>query len=153
MNEIVSKIEEYVDKYMIMNGFDDRSSRLSGVVRLKHCIIYMLREDFIISFPEIGKIIFKIFGTSLDHSSIFYAYNKIKDNITIEREFVNDISNYVISQTQYDEDKLQLSAENIRLKEERKELLDKIERYQRINKTLNNTIRIKNNKIAFLKNS
>lgn len=85
INNIVDKVAEYY-------GIDGESiyekTRRREVVRPRQVIMYLLREDFNISYPTIGM---KIGGR--DHTTVIHSYEKIKREIVGNNDLAKEIQN------------------------------------------------------------
>ncbi len=73
IKDIVKVVSEFynIDEDSIYN-----KTRRKEVVRPRQVVMYILREDFSISFPSIGE---KLGGR--DHTTVIHSYEKIKDEI------------------------------------------------------------------------
>lgn len=85
-------VKSVVDKVAGFYGIDEESvyekTRRREVVRPRQVIMYLLREDFNISYPTIGT---KLGGR--DHTTVIHSCEKIKRELIVDSELVNDIQN------------------------------------------------------------
>jgi len=83
-------VKNIVDKIAEFYGIDEDSiyekTRRREVVRPRQIIMYILREDFNISYPTIGT---KLGGR--DHTTVIHSCEKIKREITVDTELVKEI--------------------------------------------------------------
>ncbi|MFH1455308.1 MAG: chromosomal replication initiator protein DnaA [bacterium] len=61
--------------------------RKKEVIKPRQVIMYLLREDFDISFPSIGDKV-----GNRDHSTVIHSYEKIKNGLKTDPELVQEIS-------------------------------------------------------------
>ena len=61
--------------------------RKKEVIKPRQVIMYILREDFDISFPSIGDKV-----GNRDHSTVIHSYEKIKNDLKTDPELVQEIS-------------------------------------------------------------
>jgi len=61
--------------------------RKKEVIKPRQVIMYLLREDFDISFPSIGEKV-----GNRDHSTVIHSYEKIKNDLKTNPELVQEIS-------------------------------------------------------------
>ena len=81
------KIIETVSKFYNLdekNIFD--STRRKEIVKPRQIIMYILREDFSISYPSIGE---KLGGR--DHTTVIHSYEKIKNEIRSDTLLLKEI--------------------------------------------------------------
>ena len=85
-------VKNVVDKVAAFYGIDEESiyekTRRREVVRPRQVIMYILREDFSISYPTIGT---KLGGR--DHTTVIHSCEKIKREIIVDNELVKEIQN------------------------------------------------------------
>ncbi len=86
VSDIVKKISEY---YNVEEQNIYKKTRKKEVVRPRQVIMYILREDFAISYPNIGE---KIGGR--DHTTVIHSCEKIKNEIKTDMVLDQEI-NYV----------------------------------------------------------
>lgn len=67
------------DFYNLEDGVIYKKTRKKEVVKPRQVIMYILREDFNISYPSIGE---KLGGR--DHTTVIHSYEKIKNDIKID---------------------------------------------------------------------
>ncbi len=83
-------VKNIVDKVAEFYGIDEESiyekTRRREVVRPRQVIMYLLREDFNISYPTIGS---KIGGR--DHTTVIHSCEKIKREILVDNVLVKEI--------------------------------------------------------------
>jgi chromosomal replication initiator protein len=83
-------IKNVVDKVAEFYGIDEESiyekTRRREVVRPRQVIMYILREDFSISYPTIGT---KLGGR--DHTTVIHSCEKIKREIVVDTELSKEI--------------------------------------------------------------
>jgi len=58
------------------------------VVRPRQVVMYILREDFSISYPTIGT---KLGGR--DHTTVIHSYEKIKREVVVDTDLAKEIQN------------------------------------------------------------
>ena len=79
-----------MDKVAEFYGIDEESiyekTRRREVVRPRQIIMYILREDFNISYPTIGT---KLGGR--DHTTVIHSYEKIKREIGVDTDLLKEI--------------------------------------------------------------
>lgn len=85
-------IKSVVDKVAEFYGIDEESiyekTRRREVVRPRQIIMYLLREDFSISYPTIGT---KLGGR--DHTTVIHSCEKIKREIAVDTALQKEIQN------------------------------------------------------------
>lgn len=85
-------VKNVVDKVAEFYGIDEESiyekTRRREVVRPRQVIMYILREDFSISYPTIGT---KIGGR--DHTTVIHSCEKIKREIAVDNDLAKEIQN------------------------------------------------------------
>ncbi|MBI2409922.1 chromosomal replication initiator protein DnaA [Candidatus Kaiserbacteria bacterium] len=85
-------VKNVVDRVASFYGIDEESiyekTRRREVVRPRQVIMYLLREDFSISYPTIGT---KIGGR--DHTTVIHSCEKIKKEIVVDNELAKEIQN------------------------------------------------------------
>ena len=85
-------VKSVVDKVASFYGVDEESiyekTRRREVVRPRQIIMYILREDFNISYPTIGT---KLGGR--DHTTVIHSCEKIKREIIVDNELASEIQN------------------------------------------------------------
>ena len=83
-------IKNVVDKVAEFYGIDEDSiyekTRRREVVRPRQIIMYLLREDFNISYPTIGT---KLGGR--DHTTVIHSCEKIKNEVIVDNELSKEI--------------------------------------------------------------
>ncbi len=79
-------IKTIADFYNIEEGVIYEKTRKKEVVRPRQIAMYILREDFNISFPSIGE---KLGGR--DHTTVMHSCEKIKKEIKIDNVLVEEI--------------------------------------------------------------
>ncbi len=85
-------VKNVVDKVAEFYGIDEESiyekTRRREVVRPRQVIMYILREDFSISYPTIGV---KLGGR--DHTTVIHSCEKIKREVVVDSELAKEIQN------------------------------------------------------------
>ncbi len=85
-------VKNVVDKVAEFYGIDEESiyekTRRREVVRPRQVIMYILREDFSISYPTIGT---KLGGR--DHTTVIHSCEKIKKEIAVDNDLAKEIQN------------------------------------------------------------
>lgn len=85
-------VKNVVDKVAEFYGIDEDSiyekTRRREVVRPRQIIMYLLREDFNISYPTIGS---KLGGR--DHTTVIHSCEKIKREIVVDNDLLKEIQN------------------------------------------------------------
>ena len=85
-------VKNVVDKVAEFYGIDEESiyekTRRREVVRPRQIIMYLLREDFRISYPTIGT---KLGGR--DHTTVIHSCEKIKREVIVDSELAKEIQN------------------------------------------------------------
>ena len=85
-------VKNVVDKVASFYGIDEESiyekTRRREVVRPRQVIMYILREDFSISYPTIGT---KLGGR--DHTTVIHSCEKIKREVVVDSELAKEIQN------------------------------------------------------------
>jgi len=83
-------VKNVVDKVAEFYGIDEESiyekTRRREVVRPRQVIMYILREDFNISYPTIGT---KLGGR--DHTTVIHSCEKIKREILVDNDLIKEI--------------------------------------------------------------
>lgn len=83
-------VKNVVDKVAAFYGIDEESiyekTRRREVVRPRQVIMYILREDFSISYPTIGT---KLGGR--DHTTVIHSCEKIKREVNVDNELAKEI--------------------------------------------------------------
>jgi chromosomal replication initiator protein len=83
-------VKNVVDKVAEFYGIDEESiyekTRRREVVRPRQIIMYLLREDFNISYPTIGT---KLGGR--DHTTVIHSCEKIKREVVVDTELSKEI--------------------------------------------------------------
>lgn len=83
VKEVVKIISEF---YNIENGIVYKKTRKKEVVKPRQVIMYILREDFNISYPSIGE---KLGGR--DHTTVMHSYEKIKNDLKVDLNLNKEI--------------------------------------------------------------
>ncbi len=85
-------VKNVVDKVAAFYGIDEESiyekTRRREVVRPRQVIMYILREDFSISYPAIGT---KLGGR--DHTTVIHSCEKIKREVVVDSDLAKEIQN------------------------------------------------------------
>src|SRR6185312_3462006 len=84
VKDVVKVVSEFynIDEESIYN-----KTRRKEVVRPRQVVMYILREDFNISFPSIGD---KLGGR--DHTTIIHSYEKMKEEVKIDSLLAQEIT-------------------------------------------------------------
>ena len=80
---MVKKISDF---YEVEEGSIYEKTRRKEVVRPRQVIMYLLREDFRISFPTIGE---KLGGR--DHTTVIHSCDKIKNDLQVDSVLSNEV--------------------------------------------------------------
>lgn len=64
-----------------------KKGRKKEVIKPRQVLMYLLRDDFDISFPSIGEKV-----GNRDHSTVIHSYEKIKENIKTDTDLANEIN-------------------------------------------------------------
>jgi len=83
INDIVNIVAGF---YGINSDSIYEKTRRREVVKPRQIIMYLLREDFNISYPLIGN---KLGGR--DHTTVIHSYGKIKDDLKIDNLLTQEI--------------------------------------------------------------
>ncbi len=75
------------DFYGIEEAIIFEKGRKKEVIKPRQVIMYLLREDFDISFPSIGDKV-----GNRDHSTVIHSYEKIKKDLKTDPELVQEIN-------------------------------------------------------------
>ena len=85
-------VKNVVDRVAEFYGINEESiyekTRRREVVRPRQVIMYLLREDFRISYPSIGT---KLGGR--DHTTVIHSCEKIKREIVVDTSLAKEIQN------------------------------------------------------------
>ena len=85
-------VKNVVDKVAEFYGIDEESiyekTRRREIVRPRQVIMYILREDFNISYPTIGT---KLGGR--DHTTVIHSCEKIKKEVIVDNDLAKEIQN------------------------------------------------------------
>ena len=84
ITDVVEKVARYYD--IDHNGIYEKTRR-KEVVKPRQIIMYILREDFQISYPAIGK---KMGGR--DHTTVIHSCEKIKNELKTDNELEEEIT-------------------------------------------------------------
>ncbi len=76
------------DFYGIEESSIFEKGRKKEVIKPRQVIMYLLREDFDISFPSIGDKV-----GNRDHSTVIHSYEKIKNELKVNSELAQEIEN------------------------------------------------------------
>jgi len=85
VKSVVNKVAQF---YGIDEGSIYEKTRRREVVRPRQIIMYILREDFSISYPTIGM---KLGGR--DHTTVIHSCEKIRREIVVDTELLKEIQN------------------------------------------------------------
>lgn len=85
-------VKNVVDKVAAFYGIDEESiyekTRRREIVRPRQVIMYLLREDFNVSYPAIGA---KLGGR--DHTTVIHSCEKIKKEVVVDNDLLKEIQN------------------------------------------------------------
>ncbi len=84
VGDVVDKVARFFD---IDSSSIYEKTRRKEVVKPRQIIMYILREDFQVSYPAIGK---KLGGR--DHTTVIHSCEKIKNDIKVDRELEEEIT-------------------------------------------------------------
>jgi chromosomal replication initiator protein len=84
IKDIIKTISEYYD---IEEAHIYEKGRKKEIIKPRQVIMYILREDFNISFPSIGEKV-----GNRDHSTVIHSYEKIKKDIKADTELAQEIN-------------------------------------------------------------
>jgi len=82
--EIIKTISDF---YGIEENQIYEKGRKKEIIKPRQVIMYILREDFDISFPSIGEKV-----GNRDHSTVIHSYEKIKNDIKTDSELLEEIN-------------------------------------------------------------
>ena len=74
------------DHYNLEESSIYEKTRRKEIVRARQIVMYLLREDFNVSYPLIGQ---KLGGK--DHTTVIHSYLKIKENIKNDPQLLQDL--------------------------------------------------------------
>jgi len=81
--DVIRVVSEF---YGIEEATISEKGRKKEVIKPRQVIMYILREDFDISFPSIGDKV-----GNRDHSTVIHSYEKIKNDLKTDPELVQEI--------------------------------------------------------------
>lgn len=84
------KYREFLDRYIKvykLDGFLDYYRCTRSNLLYKKVLIYILRNKFHLSYPQIADIFHN------DHSTIIFHYNDVIDNLGVYQEVIDDAWN------------------------------------------------------------
>ncbi|MFA6227385.1 MAG: chromosomal replication initiator protein DnaA [Candidatus Paceibacterota bacterium] len=84
IKDIIKTISEF---YNIEESQIYEKGRKKEIIKPRQVIMYILREDFDISFPSIGEKV-----GNRDHSTVIHSYEKIKNDLKTNTELVQEIN-------------------------------------------------------------
>jgi chromosomal replication initiator protein len=84
IKDVVKTIAEF---YGITEAEIYEKTRKKAVVKPRQVIMYILREDFDVSYPTIGE---KLGGK--DHTTVMHSYEKVKEDIKTDSALIREIS-------------------------------------------------------------
>jgi chromosomal replication initiator protein len=82
--EIIKTISDF---YGIEESQIYEKGRKKEIIKPRQVIMYILREDFDISFPSIGEKV-----GNRDHSTVIHSYEKVKNDIKTDAELAEEIN-------------------------------------------------------------
>ena len=83
--DVIRVVSEF---YGIEESSIFEKGRKKEVIKPRQVIMYILREDLNISFPSIGDKV-----GNRDHSTVIHSYEKIKNDLKVDPELTQEISN------------------------------------------------------------
>jgi chromosomal replication initiator protein len=83
--DVIRVVSEF---YGIEEASIFEKGRKKEVIKPRQVIMYLMREDFDISFPSIGEKV-----GNRDHSTVIHSYEKVKDELKSNPELVQEITN------------------------------------------------------------
>jgi len=84
VKEVVKTVSDF---YNLAEDVIYNKTRRKEVVRPRQVIMYLLREDFNVSFPSIGE---KLGGR--DHTTVIHSYNKVKEELKSDTVLSQEVS-------------------------------------------------------------
>ncbi|MFA7252389.1 MAG: chromosomal replication initiator protein DnaA [Candidatus Paceibacterota bacterium] len=84
IKDVVKTIAEF---YGITEAEVYEKTRKKSVVKPRQVIMYLLREDFDVSYPTIGE---KLGGK--DHTTVMHSYEKVKEDLKTDSSLIREIS-------------------------------------------------------------
>jgi len=84
IKDVVKTIAEF---YGITESEVYEKTRKQAVVKPRQVIMYLLREDFDVSYPTIGE---KLGGK--DHTTVMHSYEKVKEDLKTDSSLIREIS-------------------------------------------------------------
>jgi len=84
VKDLVRTVSEF---YNLTEDKIYNKTRRKEVVKPRQVVMYLLREDFNISFPSIGE---KLGGR--DHTTVIHSYNKMKEELKTDTVLSQEIS-------------------------------------------------------------
>jgi chromosomal replication initiator protein len=84
IKEIIKTIADF---YAIEEDEIYEKGRKKEVIKPRQVIMYILREDFDISFPSIGEKV-----GNRDHSTVIHSYEKIKNDMKVDNNLLQEIT-------------------------------------------------------------
>jgi chromosomal replication initiator protein len=84
VKDIIKVVAEF---YGIEESSIFEKGRKKEVIKPRQVIMYLLREDFDISFPSIGDKV-----GNRDHSTVIHSYEKVKNDLKTDPELVQEIN-------------------------------------------------------------
>ncbi len=83
VKDVIRVVSEF---YGIEENTIFEKGRKKEVIKPRQVIMYLLREDFDISFPSIGDKV-----GNRDHSTVIHSYEKVKNDLKTDPELVQEI--------------------------------------------------------------
>lgn len=84
VKDVVKTVSEF---YNLTEEIIYNKTRRKEVVRPRQVVMYILREDFNVSFPSIGE---KLGGR--DHTTVIHSYNKMKEELKTDSVLMQEIT-------------------------------------------------------------
>jgi chromosomal replication initiator protein len=85
VKDVIRVVSEF---YGIEESSIFEKGRKKEVIKPRQVIMYLMREDFDISFPSIGEKV-----GNRDHSTVIHSYEKVKEDLKTNPELVQEITN------------------------------------------------------------
>ncbi len=86
-SSIKDVIKVVADFYNVMENEIYEKTRKKNVVKPRQIIMYLLREDFDVSYPTIGE---KLGGK--DHTTVMHSYEKVKEDLKTDSSLIRELS-------------------------------------------------------------
>ena len=83
VKDVIKQVAEF---YSIDEDIIYKKTRIKEVVKPRQLIMYILREDFNVSYPTIGQ---KLGGR--DHTTVIHSCDKIKNDLKIDSVLMKEV--------------------------------------------------------------